>query len=311
MRSITRLSQVDFELDFESPKWLETALAICDEASVPVSGIQRSPSSDHVVFMIDDRLVLKIFRPSRNCFEREIKALEFARQRLPFQTPEGVKTGNFQGFDFVIMTQIPGVPLTRPEFLTLPSSEQNALLDELAIGLNELHSLDPAPFDDDWSEFVTDRAGSFIQRQIEHGVNKTVIDSLPKFIGDNLQLVPLRPTRFLHGDVHFGNLRFLRHNGTLKIGGLFDLADSRRGWHEYELLAVGVLMLQGERKLQRRFFSAYGYSEVEMNEEMRKRLMMLTMLYETSDLRRYALRLRPEAVNYSLEQLESSIWSFV
>jgi len=29
--------------------------------------------------------------------------------------------------------------------------------------------------------------------------------------------------------------------------------------------------------------------------------MMLTMLYETSDLRRYALRLKPEAVDFSLE----------
>jgi len=37
---------------------------------------------------------------------------------------------------------------------------------------------------------------------------------------------------------------------------------------------------------------------------------MLTMLYETSDLRRYALRLKPDAIDFSLEELEKGIWSF-
>lgn len=69
-------------------------------------------------------------------------------------------------------------------------------------------------------------------------------------------------------------------------------------------------MIQGQADIQREFFKAYGYTESELDESFRKRLMMLTMLYETSDLRRYALRLKPEAVDYSLEELEKKIWSF-
>ena len=92
---------------------------------------------------------------------------------------------------------------------------------------------------------------------------------------------------------------------------MFDLADSRRGYFEYDLLAIGVLILQGEKELQREFLLAYGYSEHELDEAMRRRLMMLTMLYETSDLRRYAQRLRPDAVELGLDELERAIWSFV
>jgi hypothetical protein len=40
-------------------------------------------------------------------------------------------------------------------------------------------------------------------------------------------------------------------------------------------------------------------------------MMTLTLLYEHSSLRRYAERLGPEAVKYSLEELERAIWSFV
>ncbi|MBK6723886.1 MAG: hypothetical protein IPG58_11680 [Acidobacteria bacterium] len=71
------------------------------------------------------------------------------------------------------------------------------------------------------------------------------------------------------------------------------------------------MILQGEGELQREFFRAYGYADNEMDEEMRRRLMTLTMLYETADLRRYALRLRPDAVDLDLYELEKAIWAFV
>jgi hypothetical protein len=70
-------------------------------------------------------------------------------------------------------------------------------------------------------------------------------------------------------------------------------------------------MIQGQAEIQREFFKSYGYAENQLDESFRKRMMMLTMLYETSDLRRYALRLKSEAVDFTLEQLEEAIWSFV
>lgn len=305
-------SQLDFHTNFESHLWSEIALSICRASGIKFELLRRAPSSDHVVFLVDETFVLKIFRPERNCFDRELKALSFARNILrAIATPDIVARGDFEGFRYLITTQLPGRPLTRREFLAMDRRVQNAIVEQLAVRLADLHSLDPEPFTDDWPAFVEDRAQSFIHRQIEHGVNDSIIKALPAFFAANLPLVPIRPTRFLHGDVHFGNLRFMRQNGIWKVSGLFDFADSRRGWHEYEFLAVGVLMLQGERDLQRRFFRAYGYSAAELNEEMRRRMMMLTMLYETSDLRRYALRLRPEAVDYSLDELERAIWSFV
>jgi hypothetical protein len=39
--------------------------------------------------------------------------------------------------------------------------------------------------------------------------------------------------------------------------------------------------------------------------------MLLTILYETAELRRYALRLKPEAVDFSLDELEKAIWNFI
>jgi hypothetical protein len=95
------------------------------------------------------------------------------------------------------------------------------------------------------------------------------------------------------------------------ISGLFDFADSLTGLHEYEFVAIGVLMIQGQGVLQREFFRAYGYLDSEINIELRRRMMLLTILYEHSSLRRYAERLGTGSEKLTLEELERAIWNFV
>lgn len=300
----------NFEAHFQSDVWLDVAKEICRRERVFFDELKRAAGSDHVVFLIDDRLVLKIYRPARNCFARETQALEFFDGKIDFKIPEIVETGAFENFKYVLMTQLPGVSMTRGDWLKLSPKKQIPFAAKLANGLKQIHDLNAGSFPCDWTEFVRDRAATFVARQIAHGVNQKIIEVLPAFVEENLKLVPLKPTVFLHGDVHFGNLRLNESGGGWRIAGLFDFADSRVGFHEYEFLAVGVLMFQGQRAIQREFFKSYGYAERELDEATRRRLMMLTMLYETSDLRRYAARLKPEAVNFTLEELERAIWSF-
>lgn len=304
-------SKKKFDEHFQSKIWLDAAKEICQRHRISFAELKRADGSDHVVYFIDDKLVLKIYRPFRRCFEREVKAIEFVDGKTDFLTPEIIETGEFENLKYVFMTQFSGAALTRKDWLELPKREQLNFISKLAVGLKQIHQLNAKSFECDWAQFVENHAATFIERQIAHGVNSKIIESLPAFIEENLKLVPVnKPTVFMHGDVHFGNLRLEKVNNDWQISGLFDFADSRVGFHEYEFLAVGVLMIQGQRDIQREFFKSYGYAEYELDEAMRRRLMMLTMLYETADLRRYAMRLKPEAVDFSLEQLEKGIWSF-
>jgi hygromycin-B 7''-O-kinase len=301
----------EFDEHFRSNIWLDSARQICLRHDIPFNHLKRSENGEHIVFLIDDLLVLKIYRPFRGCFEREKKAFEFLGGRISFKIPEIVQIGEIEGFNYILMTRLSGVAMTRAVWLTLSTNEQLRFISKLATGLREIHSLNAESFHNDWSEFVEDRANTFIERQIAHGVNSKVIESLPAYLDANLKLVPKEfPAVFLHGDVHFGNLRLEKSGGDWQVSGLFDFADSRCGFQEYDFLAVGILMIQGQAEIQREFFKSYGYAENRLDESFRRRMMMLTMLYETSDLRRYALRLKPEAVDFSLEELERAIWSF-
>ncbi len=290
---------------------LTIARKICASYGLPEQNLVRVQSSDHAVFFVDEELALKIYNGKRNCFERERRALELVVGRLAFSTPQIVHSGTFEGFEFLIQTRVSGETLTRTDFLALPFSYQMQIVESLAEELRRLHSLNIDGWCSDWSKYIDDQLSTFVSRQIEHGVNSKIIDQLPAYIRDSIALLPKKDMCFLHGDIHLGNLCFNQQGGVPKVSGLFDFADSRVGCPEYDMLAVGLLIIQGERELQRKFFSAYGYAESELDAEMRRRMMMLTMTYETSDLRRYALRLRSDAVNLDLYQLEEAIWNFV
>ena len=202
------------------------------------------------------------------------------------------------------MTQLRGHPVTREDWLKLDPREQVRLITSLGANLKELHSHDAGGIGFDWTEFLKIQVSYAVDRQVQAGANPEWIERLPGFIEDNLELLPkmVEEPAFLHGDVHFGNLRFGNVDGKLEITGLFDFADSLTGFHEYEFVAPGVLMVQGQGGLQREMFRAYGYADKDIDETLRRRLMLLTVLYECSNLKKYALRLSPEAADYTFDQ---------
>lgn len=304
-------TEQEFEEHLKDDAWFEAAKEICLRNGISHNLLMRSPYSEHIVFFVGERFVIKLFSPFRNGFEREKSALEFAFGKTSLKIPEIAAAGKFENFDYIIMTRLAGEAMTRDAWLTLPEKEQIAIASELAAGLRELHSHNADSFGFDWHKFVERQSKIAVERQIAADVNPEWIEKMPAFIETNLHLLPKNcRTVFLHGDVHFGNLRLQKTRSGWRISGLFDFADSICGFYEFDFLAVTVLMIQGQRKVQREFFRAYGYADSELDESLRKRLMLMTVLYECSDLKRYALRLKPEAVNFTLEELEKAIWSF-
>lgn len=301
----------DFESTFNDPIWIEIADYLLKKHGIEFSNMRRAEHGENIVVLVDDEYVLKIYTPQKNGFNRERAALDFARDKTPIRIPRIVDSGEIEGFEYLITDQLPGRPITRDEWLTLDRPSQISLLMQLAHGLKELHSHDPGEIRFDWHEFIEIQVESVMDRQAAAGGNPEWLKSIPKYLDDNLALLPRHPPDvFMHGDVHFGNMR-VADAKERPISGLFDFADSLKGFYEYEFVAIGVLMIQGQGDLQREFFRAYGYSDDEINIELRTRVMLLTILYEHSSLKRYAERLGPGSEKLTLAELEMAIWKFV
>jgi hygromycin-B 7''-O-kinase len=302
----------DFEKYFTDDLWIEVARHIFRERGLSSEGLKRAEHGENVVFLAGEKYVLKIYTPQRNGFQRERAALEFAEGKTKLKIPEIVKHGEIEGYYYLILTQMRGNVMTRQQWLLLDRGNQTAIVTQLGVGLKKLHLHNAAEIGFDWAEFLKVQAAYMVDRQKAAGANPEWIGRLPQYREENLPLLPkVKKPAFLHGDVHFGNLLLTEADGRWAISGLFDFADSLAGFHEYDFVAPGVLMIQGQGELQREFFRAYGYADNEMDETLRRRLMLLTILYECSNLKKYALRLRPEAVNYTLDELEREIWNFI
>jgi hygromycin-B 7''-O-kinase len=313
MKAPSILTANDFELYFRDEFWRVAAEAICRRHALAFRELKRSEHGENIIFLIDDAFIVKIYTPFRDGFGRERSAIRFASGKTSLPLPEILFEGEIEGFDYLVTTQLGGASVTRDDWLKLKTKEQIEIVSDLAAGLIELHSHDAGELDFDWQKFVEHQTKTAVERQKTNGANREWLVRLPGYLEENLPLLQTDlPPVFLHGDVHFGNLRLTETNGKWRIAGLFDFADSLKGLREYEFVAIGVLMIQGQGKIQREFFRAYGYKESELDETLRRRLMLLTVLYECSDLRKYALRLGADAdaVNFKLEELERAIWSF-
>ncbi len=301
----------EFEKHFRAEFWRDAAIAVCEKHGIFYDLLRRSEHGENIVFFADNKFVVKIYTPFRRGFAREKAALEFAAGKTSLKVPEIVHLGKIEGFDYLVTTQLEGDSITRGEWLKLETRQQISIITELAPGLKELHSYLAESIRFDWNAFIKEQANTCLERQKAAGASPEWLTSLPRYLEENLKLLPADPApAFLHGDVHFGNLLLAQKTGKWQISGLFDFADSLAGFHEYEFVAPGVLMIQGQGELQREFFRAYGYKENDIDDTLRRRLMLLTILYECSDLRKYALRLKPEAVDFTLEELERAIWNF-
>ncbi len=294
--------------------WQQIATIICERHQISYDTLQRAPQGENIIFFVDNRFVIKIFLPLRNGFAREKAALEFADGKFGIDVPKITHTGEIEGASYIVMTQLVGVP-AKDVWASVKTREQTEIISHLGVALKSLHSyaapLSEPTLNRDWQKFVERQAQQSVERQRVCGANPKWLESLPNYIAERLELLTKDKLVMLHGDVHFGNMLLSQQCGCWQISGLFDFGDSMCGFHEYDFVAPGVLMVQGNRKLQRVLLSAYGYQDRQFDADCRARLMLLTVLYECSDLRKYALRLKPEAVNLTLDELERAIWTFV
>ncbi|MGH1362383.1 MAG: aminoglycoside phosphotransferase family protein [Calditrichia bacterium] len=308
------ITPADFKKHLHSEVWGSVAQSICNRHGLSSPQLVRSKDGENVIFFVGENLILKIYGGFRDGFAREKAVLLSVQTASDTITPEICFEGDVDGWNYLMMTRLNG-KLAKDVWPEVSFGNRIDIATELGLLLKQFHSQAssttlPALYQD-WQGFLRRQFKSCIDRQRENGANPEWLESLPEYMSDRIDLLDSKEKPvLLHGDIHLGNLMLIQNNGRWQISGLFDFGDAFHGNVEYDFVAPGVLMIQGNRELQRAFLLAYGYEESQLDAELRAKLMLLTILYECSNLRKYALRLAPEAVDFTLAELEAAIWRF-
>ncbi|WP_284614465.1 phosphotransferase family protein [Aquabacterium humicola] len=222
-----------------------------------------------LVGLLGDELVFKLYPPFlRDHFEFEAAMLPRLHGRLSVPTPRLVDRGEIDGWPFVVMTQLPGAPLTTT-WPGLDEAAKCAVLSAIGRVAAEVHAL---PVDGQralaprWADFIERQRAGCRRRQERVGLPPQLLAQLEPFIAGEL---PGGPDVMLTGEYTPMNLL----HGPQGLAGMYDFGDGLIGLAGYDWLGPLCFLAAGSRERVDAYLEGYGAAR-----DRRWRLPALRML---------------------------------
>jgi hygromycin-B 7''-O-kinase len=241
----------------------------------------------NLVVALDDRLILKIFPPLlRSQFVSERISLSQLRGRLRVPIPEIVVEGERDQWPYLVVTRLSGI-LGTQAWPALPEDQKERILAEIGETIAEVQRVPVDGLSDiepRWDQFIAQQIERCRARHERLGLPGKYLDGLDDLLRDATSLIPLdAPPVILTGEYIPENFLLSREGSGWRLSGLIDFGDVMTGWGEYDLLGPSAFMAAGIPRRVRSLFAGFGYSSVDMNFTLQRRLMALLLLHRASD----------------------------
>ena len=271
-----QISVADFDaLHDHLPAWrgvIESLAAV--HSAEPVT---QMAAGTVMVALLGSTLALKLYPPFlRDHFEFECAMLARVGGRLQVPTPVLLKTGEFQGWPWLLMSQLHGEALTTV-WPKLDEPAKCALLSTLGALAAEVHALpvaDMARHAPPWADFLAAQRARCHGRQLRTGLPSHLLLQVDTFVQD---AVAEGPHVILTGE--YTPMNLLARQGQLC--GMFDFGDGLVGPREYDWLGPMAFLAAGHAGRCRAFLGGYG---VTLDSGQRLALLRLMLLHRYSNL---------------------------
>ena len=239
--------------------------------------VTQMPESTAMVALLGDDRVLKLYPPFlRDHCDFERAALVHFAGRLGLPTPHLLGHGERDGWPYLLISRLPGVPLIQVWPGLCEQQCQQALHDigRLAAQAHALPSRPLAALAPAWPDFVQQQRTRCVGRQQCTGLPAHLVAQLPAFIDGPL---PPGADVVLTGEYTPMNLMW----GGDALNGMFDFGDGLIGPREYDWLGPLCFLAAGRAARVQAFMAGYG---AVLNAESRRQLLRLLLLHRYSNL---------------------------
>lgn len=276
--------------DCDADYWNPVIAHISERCGFQPSGIQRLGGSC-VVHRVGD-VVIKLHEPWNHGSSRvETEALQLVQKRLPVRTPELLHVGDIDGWNYLVMRRVPGVPLS-DVWPTLSRENKSVVLQQLGIITAELHRLPLQNPDSemriDWQRFTRQQVEQCQARQCALGLAKKWSHQFPEYLETLLPEVFGGPELvLLHTEIMGANVLLKQFQSEWRVSGLIDFEPCMIGQPEYEFAAIAAFLTSGDPHLLRAFLLSYGYLESALDTKLRARIMVWMLLHRFANVPLY------------------------
>ena len=282
-------------------------LALCRALGLEDSGLHRLPTGSLPLYAVDG-LVLKLFPPVYATEEPvETTVLAAVNAHLPVATPTVQTAGEHDGWRYVLMDRLPGVDLSTV-WGTLARDRRKHLARQVGGLVAALHKVQapavPGREPHCWEPFVAEQTVTAVGRHRRWGLPERWLEQVPAYL-TSVELAPERPV-LLHTEVMPANLLACDDGeGMWSLTGLCDFESAMHGSHEYDFVAVGVFLAEGDPVVLREVLTGYGYATDRLDADLSRRLLAWTLLHRYGNVSSYLRRL-PLPVSPTLDALAES-----
>ncbi len=267
----------------------------------------RERLGTNVVFAAGPRHLVKLSPPlwSGEALA-ECVALEHVAGRLSVATPELVARGELEGWSYLVLTRVPGVPLEAAWAGLGPAARERVARRAGALAA-EHHALPlppegvPAPRP---SDFVSAQTALAVERARAGEQTRRLAAAIEALLAALRAELESAPPAFLNADITEEHL-FVSPDGSGDVVGLVDFADARVGAREYDLVSFGAFLAVGAPALQAALLDGAGVPRAARGPELARRLTAWTLLHRYVDL---AALLRDLGSPPTLDALVDRLW---
>ena len=270
------ISVADFDtLHDDLPAWRGVIESLAAELST--QPVVQMEAGTVLVALLGSTLALKLYPPFlRDHFEFECAMLARVGGRLQVPTPVLLKTGERDGWPWLLMSQLAGAALTAV-WPALSEPAKCKLLSTLGALAAEVHALpvgDMARHAPVWADFLAAQRARCHGRQQRTGLPLHLLHQLHVFVQGEL---PSGPSVILTGE--YTPMNLLASHG--RLCGMFDFGDGLVGPREYDWLGPLAFLAAGHADRCRAFLDGYG---IVLDSAQRPALLRLMLLHRYSNL---------------------------
>ena len=267
--------------------WRPVIDAICSSEGIGYRRFETPRSNTNAVFVLDRRLVVKIYSPFWSEFDMEPKLIEVLGMGEAVPVPKIVASGQYMDrvrWSYLVMEYCPGLTLdairskiTRNELLGIAA--------QVGVAARLLHQTDVGLFDgvdagESWDDLVARRWREALtelvdRRVIGPGAVKALADILEESVVESKGV----PRVVVHGDLESDHMLLDRTDGEWRVASVIDFGDAKTGVRDYEWMPLWLNLFRRDAELMRTFIEGYD-PDLLTDDKLSRRIMAWTLLHD-------------------------------